>query len=121
MNELPGYRIFIGDLGDCLNSDKPNHLCVLEMHPPLCRGAQIPFLAADGDRVLASTEQLDRIADYIDSHPDILVHCAAGIERSPLAVTWYLYRKRGLSLNTAWLFVSKWRPQAQDRRAWLEA
>ena len=61
----------------------------------------------------------------------VLVHCGAGIERSPLAVAWYLsenvaaswYQSNGLdpifTLEQAYKFIVLKRPQVQDRRHWI--
>lgn len=46
-------------------------------------------------------------------------NCAQGVERSPLAVAWYLFRKRGMNFDEAYDLVKQKRPVAQDRRAWL--
>lgn len=72
----------------------------------------------------ATLPQLDKIAEVIEYARDpnrgpVLVHCGGGIERSPLAVAWYLFRKCGMTFEEAYDLVKMKRPIAQDRRAWL--
>ena len=50
----------------------------------------------------------------------VVVHCAMGIERSPLTVVWYLNKYCGLTLDEAYALVRKARPVAVERRYWIE-
>ena len=71
-------------------------------------------------------ETLDELADLMDnwlSDDDkykVVVHCAMGIERSPLTVVWYLHKYTGLTLDEAYALVRKARPVAVERRYWIE-
>lgn len=113
MNEIV-EGIYIGDDSDCQTKPAMGHLCVLEN--PCGNGDHIPIF--DGKQAVVA--KLNEAADWIEAHPRALVHCGAGIERSPLTVTWWLHKKRGMTLEEAWATVSAKRPQAQDRRAaWL--
>ncbi len=70
----------------------------------------------------ATVESLDAIADAIHfalETGSCLVHCSAGVERSPLAVSWYLFRKHDMSFTKAYTLVHDKRPIAQYRPAWL--
>jgi protein-tyrosine phosphatase len=49
----------------------------------------------------------------------VLVHCALGSERSPLAVAWFLHRRRGLTFDEAYAVIGRARPLIEDRRIWL--
>jgi hypothetical protein len=66
---------------------------------------------------------MDRAADMIHaaltSNVRLLVHCAFGIERSPLTVVWYLMRHMFMNLREAYDLVLARRPEAQYRGAWL--
>lgn len=66
---------------------------------------------------------LDAIAEIIQLNLDagrkVLVNCNMGMERAPLAVIWYLLKKRGMTLDAAYELVKKKRPQTQDRRQWI--
>lgn len=70
--------------------------------------------------------QLDKCADHINSqltkNPEtrVIVHCAMGMERSALAIVWYLHRYTKVSLDDAYQQVFKARPVAIDRRNWIE-
>ena len=67
-------------------------------------------------------DTLDSLADTIanaldeDSDTRVVVHCAMGIERSPLTVVWYLYQYNGFTLDEAYALVRKARPVAVERR-----
>ena len=49
----------------------------------------------------------------------VVVHCAMGMERSVLAVVWYLNQFEGLSIDDAYDLVRAGRPIALDRRDWI--
>ena len=77
------------------------------------------------DGVSATTAQLDRIAGVIDQQFEgaddtkVIVHCAMGIERSALAVAWFLRSRLGYgSLTAAYDAISAVRPIVADRRGW---
>ena len=78
------------------------------------------------DGVTATTTQLDKIAGVIDRQlegPDdtkVIVHCAMGIERSALAVAWFLRSRLGYgSLTAAYDAISAARPIVADRSGWV--
>ena len=78
------------------------------------------------DGVSAIRAQLDRIAGVIDQQlegPDdtkVIVHCAMGIERSALAVAWFLRGRLGYgSLTAAYDAISAARPVVADRSHWV--
>lgn len=69
---------------------------------------------------------LDQIANLIQeqlltSKKKIVVHCFWGMERSVLAVVWYLHIKLGLSIDQAYERVRLIRPIAIDHRSWVLA
>jgi len=73
-------------------------------------------------------ETLDELADLINEHlygtddddTKVVVHCAMGIERSPLTVVWYLTKYKSLTLDEAYALVREARPVAVERRYWIE-
>jgi hypothetical protein len=78
------------------------------------------------DNILWGLEgQLDQCArhmrDKIEKAPDIriVVHCAMGMERSPLAIAWYLHKFEGMDLNAAYKKLADARPIVIDRRSWI--
>jgi hypothetical protein len=64
------------------------------------------------------------INDYLygtdDENTKVVVHCAMGIERSPLTVVWYLHKYMCLTLDEAYALVREARPVAVERRYWIE-
>jgi hypothetical protein len=76
------------------------------------------------DGVLAYRVRLDNAVKWIEENKSrqMLVHCGAGIERSPLTVAWYMCRRRVVAdLDQAYTCLIKRRPVVQDRRMWLES
>lgn len=97
-------------------------ICVLENKPveEPDNATWIPILKVGR----AELSQLDAVAEVIESQLAsrvVVVHCGAGIERSPLAVVWFLYKKRGMTLDEAYTLVRSKRPIVQDRQNWLPA
>jgi len=137
------HEIWIGDLEDtkvwegniiCVLETRPDSLPIDALHIPILtlRFEKVMMKDKDGkdtdyliheyvDRALPV--QLDAVAHVIQNHVDakqkLLVSCGAGMERSPLAVTWYVHTRLGLSLEDAFKLVKTKRPQAQNRLEWL--
>jgi hypothetical protein len=49
----------------------------------------------------------------------VVVHCHMGMERSVLAVAWWLHNHNNMSLDEAYGLISQKRPIALDRREWI--
>lgn len=120
-------NLFLGDLQDAKDFDllKPDGMiiCVLEGRPgnePF-RAIHYPILTSSGH---VHSRQLDRLCYVIDAiltkHIPLLVHCAAGIERSPLTVAYYLQGNMMITLDHAYDIIKEKRPQIADRSAWLK-
>jgi len=66
---------------------------------------------------------LNALADIInvalDSGERVLVHCGAGIERSPLTVVYYLWKYKQYTLMDAYKLIERKRPIVQNRGCWL--
>ncbi len=71
----------------------------------------------------ALKHQIDLITFMIDKNMkyevDTLIHCMAGIERSPLVVACYLHEYQGMTLNEAYDFIKEKRPEVANRLQWL--
>jgi hypothetical protein len=71
----------------------------------------------------ASMENLEKIAGYIDKFWNqktlMFVHCTQGVERSPLAVAYWLVTRRGFSWDAAYQMILAKRPQAFNRSDWI--
>ena len=129
-NEIPigeHGNLYVGDLDDAkkFREEKPSGiiLCVLEHRPhdePM-QAYHIPIMGYSGG---VRTEQLDHISMFLESllyrGHEVLVHCAAGIERSPLTVAYYIAYSRQIKIDEAYKIVKKHRTQAQDRSFWLK-
>ncbi len=113
-------------------------VCVLEacplsyIAPPYHFHIHLIGTAPDSRVSPASLEAVSAILGYFRNKGwTVLVHCGAGIERSPLAVAWYLanhvagdwFQQNGLdpiySLDQAYKFIALKRPQVQDRQQWI--
>jgi len=110
--------LFVGDMVDARAGFEGLIICVLEEkpfdEPP--NATWIPFLA-EGIRSLEITAEI--IDHALAGGRAVLVHCGAGSERAPLAVAWFLYRRRAMSLDEAYELLKSRRPIVQDRRFWL--
>ena len=49
----------------------------------------------------------------------VVVHCHMGMERSVLAVAWWLHSYKNMSLDEAYEVIRQKRPVALDRREWI--
>lgn len=61
---------------------------------------------------------MDTIKAYWEEGP-VLVHCAAGVERSPLTVACFIQREFDLPFDQCYGWVKTHRPHTQDRKMWL--
>lgn len=119
-------ELHVGDLGDCLNWTGAK-ICVLEnpdtiagcVHQPILEGLRV-----DGSPI-ARKANLEKVAVFFDAFRfngirPVLVHCGAGIERSPLTAAYILVTRYGYTWENAYQLLMSKRPQVQDRRHWLE-
>jgi protein-tyrosine phosphatase len=72
----------------------------------------------------AIPQQLDLVAEITDKYRKknipVTIHCAAGEERSPLAVIWYLYKfGHAKSLEQAFEIVKAKKPDIINRLEWI--
>ncbi len=132
-------NVWIGDIDDARVWDG-NKLCVLEKYPKdytqRKNSVLIPILSrvvegqpTDKREMIkdedaeAIMENLDLVSSVIHNHimagEKVLVHCIGGMERSPLAVSWYLHKNAGVPLTDAFDYVKTKRPQALNRIQWL--
>lgn len=120
--------LFLGDAQDARHFDG----IVISVHEDKdtvpVHGINLPILKPydwkDPDAVIeADLGALERAIATIHEHRAAgrrtLVHCYAGIERSPLTMVYYLHRHHGKSISEAYDFVRAKRPIVQDRQSWL--
>jgi len=109
---------------------KGNILCVLESFPkdepsnailiPILRSPHEHLEDVDAEAIRPNLELIAHvIQNHVEAREKLLVHCMGGMERSPLALTWYLHERVGMGLNDAFDFVKSKRPQAINRIQWL--
>lgn len=115
-------RLWIGPQGSCdAAPESVFRICVLE-EPHSARCQHMRILGENGKAQISS---LDLVANMIDVRFgdgwNLLVHCGAGVERSPLAVAYWMTRRFGYSFDEAYAWLKQHRPQVEDRRVWLEA
>lgn len=119
--------LYLGSLADSWKWDG-DALCVHEdLFPPLVKSSEVrvpvAYMHSNPTRMVAQPAQLNICKAIIHEHAatktPLLVHCMAGVERSPLTVVWYLMFAQGLTMDEAYAFVKARRPQVEDRRDWL--
>ena len=128
--------IYLGDREDGLTF-KGEIICVLQDIPkgeskealwiPVVRSSVTltddQLIAEQDEQVYAQRSNLDLIANILEKNRKknikTLVHCIGGIERSPLAIVYWLHKYHGFSYNEAYKYVQKRRPEVQNRLIWL--
>lgn len=139
MNEIIPY-VWVGDVNDGRRAHEQGYavLSVMWDGEPMNTGPWTRIATTDFEQfqeyagriiqagaVCADPVKMDLAADWIHervvAQQPVLVHCAYGIERSPLTVVWYLMRYHGHNLKTAYDVVLTQRPAAQYRGAWMPA
>jgi len=119
-------NLFLGNQQDADEFDKDffdgHIIVVLETRPsgePF-KSMHIPVLTSSHH---VHDTQLNKIACIIDAilkqGKPLLVHCAAGIERSPLTICWYLHKYQNMTFDEAYAFIKNKRDIIADRREWL--
>lgn len=102
-------------------------LCVLERpcdspgcdHIAICESTPLGIvLRADREKIEEAVDWIIR-AYRLSGSDRILVHCAAGIERSPLVIAHFLQEECRVSLDDAYGWIRRHRRIVQDRRAWI--
>ncbi|PFH45884.1 hypothetical protein AMATHDRAFT_70985 [Amanita thiersii Skay4041] len=68
----------------------------------------------------AACDTIDRVIASKKGAGKILVHCAAGISRSPTVVAAYLMKRRGMSLKAALGQIIRVRPQISPNAGFLQ-
>ena len=72
------------------------------------------------------TKQMNAFADLVDlklnteEDTKVVVHCAMGMERAPLAVVGYLIKYQSMTIDEAYELIVSKRPIVCDRRYWME-
>ncbi len=123
-------NLFLGDLADAQRW-QGFAITVLEYRPPELptNVVHIPIVGTNSkadtnpDEVQVLFVQLEALVTVVDAAmargEKVLISCGQGMERSPLAVVWYLFRRRGMSVDEAYRLVKEKRPQVIEHQEWL--
>jgi protein-tyrosine phosphatase len=115
-------RLFVGDIADASRWEGLA-ITVLEDRPDLPPTVvHVPIYDPETGR--ARFDQMEEVVALISKamrsgDQRILVSCGHGVERSPLAVVWYLYRSEGVAPSAGYDLVRQLRPEVQPRLEWL--
>jgi protein-tyrosine phosphatase len=130
-------NLYLGDWEAALRArdSQIDTLCVIEALPEdRYKGMTyyVPILDYEEEYGLATLppraqiHALDECCKIIDRYAEIkggeplLVHCWAGVERSPLTVAYWLVKSRHkANLDEAYKYLKSIRPIVEDRRNWL--
>jgi dual specificity phosphatase 10 len=113
--------LFIGSESNAKNLDELRaqqirHIVNVTSHVPLYHEEQFHYchLPADDTQKQNLLEYFDQayrfIRQAIDNNEKILVHCVAGISRSPAIVIGFLMRYTRMTMNEAYEYVKRKRP-----------
>lgn len=94
ISEYPSSKTDLGQFDSILNLDKftPYHTSVHHVH--------IPIIDGPGNSPQEIVAVLDRM-DKLVGRGRVLVHCAAGVSRSPFVIALYLAWREGYSFDQA--------------------
>lgn len=101
-------------------------LCVLENRPEKepPNAFQIPIIDLQNFGYRVKEKQLMLTFNFINrvlkEKQDLLVHCMAGQERSPLVIAYFLANNFGITLDQAYKKIKKKRPQIFNRSDWIK-
>lgn len=129
-------NIYLGDFVDTLKFEG-EIICVLQDIPkgepkgaiwiPVVRSTltldDSQLIIEQDAHVYAQRPNLDLISGILEENwkkkIKTLVHCMAGIERSPLAIVYWLQKEHDFTYDGAYDYVQKIRPEVQNRLIWL--
>ena len=112
--------LWLGDYTDARNFNG-ERLCVLEMDRGHPGSHWVPILEGPWARRTKLDEAADLISERLAAGAKLIVHCMAGIERSPLTVAWWLVKTgRKPNLDAAYYFLKARRSCVLDRQCWIE-
>lgn len=121
----PWLRLGPADEADREHAAGAFVLNVLEAPPTTAFDAWIPILRTTADdEVEADVEALDRVAETVvmarQEGRVVYLHCGQGMERSPLAAAWVLWKTgEASSFDAAYREVRTLHPITQNREVWI--
>jgi len=108
----------------CVHEDGPTYDMLRDCSAFIPILDKPPNSHQDRTGAVASIKALNQVSQHIHTllirQIPVLVHCWGGVERSPLAVAWFLvgYGYED-SLSDAYAFLKSKRPVVSDRTFWL--
>lgn len=122
-------NVWLGDKLDAYglrDNDRWKLICVLEQKPPEFKNTSnviwLPVLSIVEGEQRAPVQNLNRITNQIDSLLrqgfKVLIFCGAGLERSPLAVAWYIHLKFFIDEFEAYNWILKFR-HVSNKTDWI--
>lgn len=108
-------RLWVGNLDDVIDQDVYKR--------EFERVINVLNLIEPDDKGYVDADVLDALAVIInkalESGERVLVHCGAGIERSPLTIVYYLWKFKQYTLNQAYELIQEKRQIVQNRSHWI--
>lgn len=138
MADLIKGKIYLGNIDDAKNTvwdgdiisvlqDLPYGVPKRAVWIPIIRSIgtinDLELIADQDVDVVALPVQLDLVARELQERYEkgtpTLIHCMGGMERSPLAVCYWLHKYHGMTWGEAYNFVKEKRPMIMNRYEWL--
>ena len=116
-------RVGITDFEGCEEAVLRNYVTI-NVAGELDSSAQVQASIAPGSNTVK--QDLTKLAALMnkvlteDDDTKVVVHCAMGMERSPLTVVWYLHRYHDKTIDEAYEMAINARPVVCDRREWID-
>jgi hypothetical protein len=115
-------RLWLGDFSSCGEAQRRGFktLCVYDCRcdHKNCHWQPIMKEWCRADLFLV-WKAVEKLSELYDSGDTVLIHCAAGVERSPLVTALWMARKFGISLDEAYAWLKDRRPVVENRQVWL--
>ena len=125
MNWITDY-LAVGDIGDL---DDVRYLRKLRTIPVDVRdlfAEHVHLENTDADIAVESWdvnwEALDQFVSDLEQHEGeqkVMIHCSAGIDRSPFVAAYYLFKKGDWTIDEAYAYVKNKRPQTFIHVEWM--
>jgi len=115
-------RIGITDWEGACEAIALNHY-VITVAPEISIGSDIVIgLEPNNHKFMHSLNEVSEKIDevLVNTDRDVVLHCAMGMERAPIAVVWYLHTNEDMSVEDAYQDVIRSRPIVCHREMWLK-
>ena len=98
-----GSGIYLGNWESCLVMPEIKAIHIGGEEPSLCNAAD-KLIWVEKNPI--STEHMVYVRDILEEHQEVLIHCQAGMNRSP-TMAFLSLMLRGVSFQDAYLIISK--------------